>query len=514
MINHQGVRKTMARTLFNQISSCRLASKLTLALIFAGLSAPGGFTADSDQLATGAVITQSHKEAYQDLASRLKAQSRDLSSQLNSVSRANLEKLRPALQRQRNVLLSPQVLAVDPNSRAVISSSTSGSSLVVGSIGPVETSTQPALPLARFHSRLKSLKLRSGKRQLTILHVSQGSKTSRLFAQNIRSDLRNLFGDAGHGMVSPARQNYQLGQPRFEVTQTGRWRAETKRLRNKAGFGLSGRRLSSRSSMSSLSFASLSGSFDWAGVTIATGPSQGVFTLKVGDVEQKFDAQASVPGSRFFRLDARGTKMTVTPGGGAKTGILSWHAGKVEPGIRYVDFELSPTPSGQLGRYETTLLKNDLHQLAPDLLIIDGFSEHRPEFATDDKAKKEFEDLVAQIRASAPQSDVLYLGADSSGSIGKDGSCIAAPRPEKMPSNGSPTSPPAARQPARHKPSTAHWSWSSTAENICSISNQLKHDQAVRQAVEPNYNRDRLRAKAFVRWLTQPVSMKPNLVRR
>ena len=460
-------------------------------------SAPAAFTAENKRAVATVdlepkVKAQSRTAAFRRLAVKLRQQSRDLAIENNSISKANSAKLQPVLRRQKNSLLSPQVLAVDPNSEKVLTSSVSVSNFVVGSIKSTEDSAPVSQPLARFHRNLKSLKSRPKHSQMTILHIAPDGHGAERFVRNLGNEWRKHYGNAGHGMVSPARTSQQSNLDNFQITRTGRWRTETNRLRNKAGFGLSGMRLSSRSSLSSISFTSQSGTFDWAGITVSTGPSQGVFTLKIGDVERKFDAHAKTDGSKFFKMDVRGTKATVIPGGGAKTGILSWHSGNTQPGMRYVGFQLSKTRDGEVEKYDAALLRNDLHQLAPDLVIIDHSSGSLP--------NPELDLVLVQITASVPQAELLYLTANSASNTDNHGHCD----PAAAPPNGAKMTPPPI--------GAAQWSWRADATRKCSIGTQVRQSQT--DFAIPPVDLGHLRATALIQWLASPVAVKPVLANR
>ena len=229
----------------------------------------------------------------------------------------------------------------------------------------------------------------------------------------------------------------------------------------------------------------------------------------MGDLEQKFDAHAKSAGSRLFRLDARGTEATVVPGCGAKTAIMSWHSGKTNPGIRYVDFQLSKSRADTIGEglYDAAMIRNDVHQISPDLVIIDRTSSALSGAEADRDTKKQFDDLVAQIRASAPQAEVLVLNEDSGAGLTIVGSCRTATESQQAIDH-----PALGGRVKNHLP--ANWHFTSTASDPCSIDHQLKQALALASGVDQQPEISQLRAKALVKWLTGPAKSQPVLARR
>ncbi|NKB50743.1 MAG: hypothetical protein GKR97_00725 [Rhizobiaceae bacterium] len=460
----------------------------------------------SISFAPNAVATEanapSRAKVLEQLANGLVAQKKVLTSTATTISKANLKKLRPALQRQRKTMLSRKILVIDPNSEKVKASTATISGEIVGSINPLASTDEAADPLNHFHSRLASQSTKAKSRPLTILHISGSKLSSERLQREMRIGFQKLYGDAGHGMISPARNRYQSQSDSFKLTRTGRWRRLTDRRKGKAGFGISGMRLSSRSSMSSVTFTSQSDPFDWVGVTIATGPSQGTFTLKAGDVEKKFDAYAKSPGSQLFKLNVRAISATLTPGGGARTGVMNWHSGKSGVGMRYIDFQLDNASDKKASKYDPVLLTNDVGQLAPDLIIVDQASMTGATTEPEGPMVTLGDKLLDQIRASAPQASLLYLEAGSTWQSKAASSCTK-PVPLK-----------AANPKVRSTNTAAHWRWSPDLVEMCAIERQIKSVRTAGSAENQPPTLDVFRAKSLMKWLTKPASANRALARR
>jgi hypothetical protein len=446
------------------------------------------------EVGVASVAPDIRARAMKKLAAKLATQARKYAADTPVVSRSeisktNLAKLRPALNRQRQTLMTAEPLLglmgtysgkpVEP----VISNE------VVGSVPNAVAISQPSKPMVRFRQKLSELVAGTGTVPLTILHIGQAAGGTFLFDQSLRTALQKQFGNAGHGMIAPARDLLQNQTAAYEITKAGRWRSETNRLRSKHGFGLSTMRAASRSSLSSMTVTSHNGPFDWVGVTIATGPSQGTFTLKVGEVERKFDAHAEQQGSRFFKLNVQGDSATVQPGGGAQTAILNWSMGRNQPGVRHVHFGLLSDRPNEMRRFDANLIASDLRSLSPDLIMIDGVSR-------DSDAIREFSDLVAQIRAAAPRADVVQLGAGSDQLAGHQ-TCL------NFSSNGKAK---ASVVDVEQINGVASWHWAPSRADVCAIEDQLQQGLVGVDAANLTPDFAERRAAAFVKWLADPAA--------
>lgn len=395
----------------------------------------------------------------------------------------NLSKLRPALNRQRQTLLTAEPLL------GLLSSSSSDADVsneVVGSIPDESTEQQPDKPMVRFRQKLARLATGTGVEPLTILHIGNSATDSNRFATSLRTILQKQYGSGGLGLIAPARGLLGDEEGAFEITKSGRWRVDSIQHNHKKGFGLSAMRAISRSSLSSMTLTSKSGNFDWAGVTIATGPSQGTFKLKVGDVEREFDAYAETPGSKLFKLSVAGEAATLHPGGGAQTVILNWATGRKQPGIRYMRFELLSNKSKEIQRLDASLVANDLRNAQPDLIVFDDFSKS----AEDGSAAQ---DLVAQMRASAPQADVLYLAPDNVQLVSAR-SCLNGATAKSAPVDKQRAIP----------AGTSSWQWAPNRADTCAIEEQLQQGLVGEGTANLAPDYAARRAAALAKWLANP----------
>ena len=287
---------------------------------------------------------EARESAIKQLTAKLKKQKKEIGSESSSVDVAQLRPAKGSLKPSvRTALLAPNTVTEPSQLQSAIVPVPEGNIGVgetVASIPRVEPIGDVSGPLGRFHAKLN--RLRSGKRKkpVTILHIGDSHVASDSFSRGIRTALQSRYGDSGRGMVIPARAFKYGVADQVKFSASGNWRGLTALKSKNARYGISGVAVSSRSSRSVMKMTSQTGAFDWAEVTVATGPSQGAFTLQVGTVKKRFEAYAKKRSSRNFRISARGSSVTLKPGGGAQTTVLNWSSGKNRPGIRYVNFGL------------------------------------------------------------------------------------------------------------------------------------------------------------------------------
>ncbi len=354
-------------------------------------------------------------------------------------------------------------------------------------------------PLGRFHAKLKAIEEGKRKKPLTILHIGDSHVASDSFSRGIRNELQSRYGHAGRGMVLPASAFKYGVADQVRLSSSGNWRPKTA-LRSKSGpFGISGVNLTSRSSKSSMTMTSQKG-FDWAEVTVLSGPSQGRVTMKVGAVSKKFNAWSKTKGSKTFRLDAKGNRLEVRPGGGAQTTVLSWGGGKNRPGVRYVNFGLIGATVDITRRFDKRLVANDIKRLDPDLIVYGyGTNEGFKDNLNIRKYKAYANSFMEQMRTSAPNADMVFIGAASG--LRKRGkrTCGSWAVPPKLAPVRKAVREIAAKQ------NGAYWDWSAAMGGKCGINTWASQKLASRDRVHLTNAGYRKSASAFVEWLTAPA---------
>jgi len=357
----------------------------------------------------------------------------------------------------------------------------------------------PTKPMGRFRSKLAALK--SGKRTkpVTIIHIGDSHVASDSFSQGIRRALQAEFGDAGRGTVVPAGAFKYAHTDQLKQSRSGSWRSDTALKNRKGLFGLAGVNVSSASSSASLKMASKTGEFDAVSVTVATGPKQGSFVVKVGGVSEKFNARSAKHGSKTFRLAARGTTVKLNPAGGGATRVLTWGTQKNQPGIRYDNFGLIGATVNITKRFDTQLVKNDIRAADPDLIVYgygtnEGFNDNL-NLARYTKYANTYLDLLT---SAAPNADVVIIGTSDGLRRRKRGgkSCGGGwYEPPKL----SPLRQAMKQVAADRK--AGYWDWSLSMGGKCSANRWAAKGLAARDRVHLTSKGYRRSAAAFASWL-------------
>ena len=266
-------------------------------------------------------------------------------------------------------------------------------------------------PLARFLNALADLK--SGRRRtpVVVLHIGDSHVASDSFTRGIRSGLQDMFGDAGRGAVVPSAAFKYAAAANVKTSASGSWSSATAMHTDQGPFGISGIHLVSSSTSAQLTISPTDGPFDWAEVTVATGPHEGRVRLSVGSVSTVFSARSETEGAATVHLPAHGTTAVISPAGGGRTTVL-WHGvGNERPGVRYVNFGLIGATAAVMNRWSDAIVKNDIAAIKPDLVVIgygtnDGFN--------DNLAAKTFQNrithLIDLVRAVSPDTEFLLIG--------------------------------------------------------------------------------------------------------
>ncbi|MEM1040393.1 MAG: GDSL-type esterase/lipase family protein [Pseudomonadota bacterium] len=354
-------------------------------------------------------------------------------------------------------------------------------------------------PLARLQAKLQALKSGQRTQPVTILHIGDSHVASDSFSQGIRRKLQAEYGNAGRGAVIPAGAFKYGFIDQAKMTRSGNWRSHTALRQRKGRYGISGVSVSSRSSRASMKMTVRNGEFDWASVTVATGPSQGSVVLKVGDTTKRFDAHASKKGSKTFQIKAKGSVFEVRPGGGAQTTVLNWATGRNTPGIRYINFGLIGATVNITKRFNPQLVANDIRAIKPDLIVYgfgtnEGFNDNLNLARYASYAKG----WMGSLLDAAPQADVVYMGA-ASGLRRRNGQrCGSWAIPKKMKPLRQTVKEVAAAQ------NGAYWDWSKAMGGDCAVNSWAGKGLAARDRVHLTSKGYRRSAAYFVDWLTAP----------
>lgn len=258
--------------------------------------------------------------------------------------------------------------------------------------------------------------LRDGSRTtpVTIVHIGDSHISSDAFSQGIRDGLQATYGDAGRGAVIPANAYKYARADGVRMTTVGNWSSANSLKVQTGPYGLSGVRVASSSKSAKMTLSTTGTAFDWAEVTVLTGPEQGSVMLSAGGKSKIFNANASLAGSEVVRLDARGNDINVSPAGGGTTTVLNWATGRETAGVRYVNFGISSATAYLQKRWDPKLVANDMRHLNPDLVVW-GYGTNEGFNGNLNLAsyRNQVQNIYTTLSAAAPQADWLFIGPAS-----------------------------------------------------------------------------------------------------
>lgn len=265
--------------------------------------------------------------------------------------------------------------------------------------------------LARFFAALARLEDGTGHQPVTILHLGDSHIASDRFTADLRHFFQTRFGDAGRGLLMPphAFDHYAAQGVRF--AKHGTWKAASSLHRDSGLFGITGVRVESAEPGAWLRLTSETGAFEWAEVTVLAGPRAGKATLAVDDLAMHVDPAAPQPTARTFRLQHKGSRLTVTAAGDRPLTLLSWAVGLERAGVRYVNLGIPSATADITARWDEAVVAADLRRLQPALIVL-GYGTN--EGFDDDLDVEAYEARVAgllrKLGRLAPNADLLVIG--------------------------------------------------------------------------------------------------------
>ena len=240
-----------------------------------------------------------------------------------------------------------------------------------------------------------------------------------------------------------------------------------------------------------------------------TGPKRGGVTIQVGSTKKTFSARGP-EGSKFVRLDARGTTATVRPAGRGTTTILHWATGRDRPGVRYVNFGLVGATVDVTRRWDPKLVANDIRALQPDLIVYGyGTNEGFNAGVDLDRYRSYARKFVRSLQRAAPDADVAFIGAADGASRRHSGSrCSGGYRtPVKLGGVRRTVKSMAKEMGA------GYWDWAGAMGGRCSVDKWARQGLAAKDRVHltgKGYDRS---ASMFVSQLLSPKAASRTLVR-
>lgn len=280
---------------------------------------------------------------------------------------------------------------------------------------PLLAPKQAFPPLTRhellgFENALRGLQNGSLNRPVTILHLGDSHIASDSLTREIRKLLQRQFGDAGRGLMQPfgAVPYQQAAGISFQVK--GNWTFANSLKVHSGPFGITGARATSGSADAQMSLLSQGNGFDWAEVTLLTGPSEGSVRIAVGDHETAASGKAAKAGSRIIRVTQSGERLSIRPMGDAPVTVLGWATGKSKPGVRYTSLGIPGAKLSVTSSWNADQITRDVSAIAPDLIIL-GYGTNEA-FDGNLQAPDYLQTvlgLIERLKAAAPNASLLII---------------------------------------------------------------------------------------------------------
>ena len=294
----------------------------------------------------------------------------------------------------------------------------------LNSLGIAVPRVKPSVPPKRFSAHHNSsgsifkelASLRDGTRlkPVTIVHMGDSHIASDAFTRGIRNGLQAEYGNAGRGAILPAKAFKWTRADGVKMSTSGTWSSANSLTTKTGPYGLSGVRVWSSSTNAKMNLAATGQGFDWAEVTVLTGPQQGKVKISAGGQSKTVNAAAPARGSKVVRVKAYSKTASVSPAGGGRTTVLNWATGREEAGVRYVNFGIVSATAHLQKRWDKKLIANDIKHLNPDLVVWgygtnEGFNSNLDMAAYGNQVSS----IYNTVSAAAPKADWLFLGPAS-----------------------------------------------------------------------------------------------------
>jgi hypothetical protein len=270
---------------------------------------------------------------------------------------------------------------------------------------------RPVLPAAQslrsFYEALAALT--SGRRRdpITILHFADERIADDRFAGELRDYFSSRFGSAGRGLMMPGLFSVRG----VKADRGGLWKLASSASGDPGPYGITGVRVTARSSDAWMRFTATQGSFDWLEVTFATGPSQGSAIVTADGEPRLVPAGAPSVNQTTFRLTAKTHEIVIRPRGDGEVSILSVATGTNTPGIQYANLGLPGATAATPGKWNAQFAAADFQRYDPNLIVLEyGTREGFDDNLNVTQYEIRLRLLIDQLKQWAPRASLLILG--------------------------------------------------------------------------------------------------------
>jgi hypothetical protein len=260
--------------------------------------------------------------------------------------------------------------------------------------------------LSNFYSALKALEGRKRTKPVTIVHLGDAFVAGDQFTGDLRTQLQARFGRAGRGLMQPAI--YPAQGIKFD--RGGQWRAVSS-VETEGFFGISGVKIVTSAPDAWLRLTATDVMFDWAEVTLETGPSLGTAIISAGPEQRTVTTASPKQELITVALPVTGRELKVTAKGDGEIRVHSWAAGNNKPGINYVNLGVAKASALTPARWNQAALEADMRRLAPSLIILSfGTSEGFDDRLNIPAYEQRVMQVVDRLKKAAPEASIIVTG--------------------------------------------------------------------------------------------------------
>jgi lysophospholipase L1-like esterase len=266
-------------------------------------------------------------------------------------------------------------------------------------------------------------------------HTAGDGMTGRL-----RAILQDRFGDAGRGFVLPGRppapvKHYYQRQVRYG--SEGRWLAELGGRRDSVEpFGMAGVRVhgdhrGARAWVETCTDCVTSGRVTRFDVFYLRTPDSGRLAYQVDDGrwhKVKTRATAGGPDVLSIAVDDGPHRLTLKPGGGGGVQLFGVALERDRPGVVVDSVGVVGRRLLHLASWDWSVIGPQLAARDPRLVVLQYGTNETEEIDLDLEAlARRYDDVIARIRAAAPQASILVLGPPDMARRAAGKACDAEP---------------------------------------------------------------------------------------
>jgi hypothetical protein len=267
--------------------------------------------------------------------------------------------------------------------------------------------TPATAALADFFKSLGALESGRVESAVTILHLGDSHIAADRFSGDMREQFQSRFGNAGRGMVMPGL--YLSRGVKFD--QGGTWLAALSTGTTPGPYGITGVKVSAKSREDWLRLTTADRPFNWAEVTLQTGPGQGSAIVALDGEGKQVPLSSSVQGLKTVRLDRQARELIVRPKGDGPITVHALATGETRPGVRYVNLGLPGATAMTPLSWDAAQIAHDLKQMAPSLIVVGYGTE---ESFDDELNTRDYESrammMLGALREAAPQASLMVIG--------------------------------------------------------------------------------------------------------